>query len=116
MRTPQTDLFFLNLPQEAVLYDAFCKVLTALQPYEVRVAKTQISLVNRRVFACASIRARGTLIVSFVLPARVASERIWQAVQSAPGRWTHHIKITAAEEMDDKFLGWLTAAFLFAGR
>lgn len=88
-----------------------------LAPFEVRVAKTQLSLVSGCLFACVSFpRARqgGVLLLSFGLPFRVESPRVWQAVEPYPNRWTHHVPLSAARDLDEELIDWLAAAQRFA--
>ena len=113
----QADFFFAGKPHEAALYEALSQQLRQrLGPFDVLVQKTQITFRTRRIFACVSLRGKGCIVVSFGLPARVASARIWQAAEPYPNRWTHHVKVHSAEEIDDELLGWLQAAYHFASQ
>lgn len=88
-----------------------------LAPFEIRVAKTQLSLVSGCLFACVSFpRARqgGVLLLSFGLPFRVESPRVWQAVEPYPNRWTHHVPLSDASELDGELTDWLASAQNFA--
>ena len=114
MLTPETDCFFATRPDEASLYAVFSMRLEEFGPYRMRVQKTQITFENNHVFASVSMRGKGSLIITFGLPHRVASERIWQAAEPYPNRWTHHIKVTQTEEIDDELMVWIHAAYLFA--
>jgi len=92
--------------------------------WETRVQKTQISFYRRHLFACVSFlpvrrtqdRPRAFMTVTFGLPSRLPSERIDQAVEARPGRWTHHVLIGSAEEIDGELMGWIKAAAAFAER
>ena len=107
--------FFAGCPAEAALYAALMEQLRQrLGPFEVKVQKTQITLCNPRVFACISLKWKNCLTVSFGLPDRVCSKRIHQAVEPYPNRWTHHVKVRNAEELDAQLLGWIGAAYVFA--
>lgn len=117
MRIPETEGFFNGKPVEAALFnqmEAWMK--TFLGSYEMRVQKTQITFVNPRVFACISIRWRKSILLTIGLPDRIASSRVQQAVEIKPGRWTLHIKIANAAELDDELKGWICAAYAFARR
>ncbi len=39
---------------------------------------------------------------------------IFQAVEPYPNRWTHHVIIQSAEEIDEELMGWVQAAYAFA--
>ena len=45
---------------------------------------------------------------------RLDSPRVAVAVEPYPGRWTHHILLTAAEEADGELMDWLAEARDFA--
>lgn len=113
----ETEFFFAGKPHEAALYEVLAQQLRQrLGPFDVLVQKTQLALRTGRIFTCVSLRGKGCIVVTFGLPARVASARIWQAVEPHPNRWTHHVKVYSSEEIDDELLGWLQAAYDFASR
>lgn len=100
------------VPLYAALEDA---ILARCPDAQVLVMKSQIAFTVARRFAFASLRGR-RLIVTFGLPYRVESPRIWQAVEPYPNRWTHHVILRSKEEIDDTLLGWIEAAWNFASR
>lgn len=115
-------LFFNKMPQLLPLYEALKGELESACPaMGINVAKTQISFRNRHVFAMASLpwrRVKGWpeayLLVSFGLPYHKESPRIAQAVEAYPNRWTHHVVIQRAEEIDGELMGWLMEAYGFS--
>ncbi|MDO4572360.1 MAG: DUF5655 domain-containing protein [Clostridia bacterium] len=115
-------LFFDRAPRLLPVYAALRAALTARYPeMRVRVAKTQISFLNRRIFAMVSILPRRTkggpengLRLSFGLPYRQVSPRIAQAAEPYPNRWTHHVIVESVSELDAELLGWIGEAFAFA--
>lgn len=120
----QNTLFFFNGKPEAVpLYQAFeARLLSELEGVNVRVQKTQITFSNRRVFAAVSFLAARKakdrpdpyITVTLGLNRREASPRVDQASEPYPGRWTHHIVIGAAEEIDGELMSWVREAYDFA--
>lgn len=88
----------------------------------IKVAKTQISLRSRYVFAAVSLpwrRVKGWpqtyLLVSFGLGHKKESCRIVQAVAPSPNRWTHHVLMQQREkEIDNELIGWLEEAYHFS--
>ena len=83
--------------------------------------KTQLSFYNRHLFAMASTPRRKRtgwpeefLLVSFGLGRAAASPRIAEAVEAYPGRWTHHVPVECAEEIDAELMHWLEEAWQFA--
>lgn len=117
-------LFFDKMPQALPLYEAFCEKLLALRPDTRRtVQKTQIAFANRYQFAFVWLpfgRVREhpdpCMMLSFGLPARLDSPRIWRAVEPYPDRWTHHVMVCAPEELDDELMGWVADAYDFSAR
>lgn len=106
-------LFFEGKPEALALYEALTQAMeAALPPYTVTVQKTQISFANRHGFAFVSLR--GGLVVTFGLSRRVEDARVWQAVEPYPGRWTHHVRLGDAAQVDAQLLGWLREAWAFA--
>ncbi|MFR1051062.1 MAG: DUF5655 domain-containing protein [Lachnospirales bacterium] len=115
-------LFFDPLPQFLSVYEALKNTLAARYPeMTVRVTKTQISFRNRYVFAMVSLPCRRKkgwpekyLMVSFGLAAQKESPRIAAAVEAYPGRWTHHVIIERAEDLDAQLLDWINEAYQFS--
>lgn len=120
----QNTLFFFNGKPEAFpLYQAFeARLLSELEGVNVRVQKTQITFSNRRVFAAVSFLAARKakdrpdpyITVTLGLNRREASPRVDQASEPYPGRWTHHIVIGSAEEIDGELMSWVREAYDFA--
>lgn len=106
------------------LYAAFrSSVLDNLPDTRIEAKKTQISFFNRHLFAAVSFtpvrkakdRSGPFLTITFGLPYRKESPRIDAAVEPYPHRWTHHVMIGAAEEIDDELLSWIAEAAAFGG-
>ncbi|MFR6217731.1 MAG: DUF5655 domain-containing protein [Enterocloster bolteae] len=36
------------------------------------------------------------------------------ATEPYPNRWTHHVIVQSADEIDDKLMGWIREAYEFA--
>ena len=114
--------FFEGHPAELELYEAlFARMEERFPDARVKVQKSQISFYNRHLFAAASLplrRKRGwpekSLLVTFGLGHRLESPRIAAAVEPYPNRWTHHVLVTRAEELDGELMGWLEEADGFA--
>ena len=83
----------------------------------VKVQKSQISFYSKGLFAMVSLPRRKRdpgIMVSFGLGQREPSPRIRTAVEPYPGRWTHHVAVARAEELDEELLGWLRKAWAFS--
>ncbi len=120
----QNTLFFFNeKPQALPLYEAFeGRLLSELEGVNIRVQKTQITLSNRRVFGAVSFlparRAKDRpdpyITITLGLNRREGSPRVDQASEPYPGRWTHHLVIGSAEEIDGELMAWVREAYDFA--
>lgn len=114
--------FFDGKPLELGLYEAlFVRMEAAFPEASAKVQKSQISFYQRHLFAAASlpIRRKKTwpehcLVVTVGLNRRLDSPRVAVAVEPYPGRWTHHILLTTAEEIDGALMDWLEEARNFA--
>lgn len=112
-------LFFFDGNLSALaLYQTLFQMLDAAFPEaSVKVQKSQISFYGKGLFAMVSLTRRKRdpgIVVSFGLGRRELSPRISTAVEPYPGRWTHHIAVTGAEELDEELLGWLREAWAFS--
>ena len=115
MRTPEEAFFFAGKPKEEGLYEQLMAMMeTRLPAFQLRVQKTQITFANPKVFACVSLKWKDCIVVTFGLPDKVDSLRIHQASEIRPGRWTHHVRVRSADELDDELMGWIGAAYAFA--
>ena len=119
------ELFFFDAKPAALpLYEAFRESVIGRWPdTRIEAKKSQISFFNRRMFAAISFtpvrkakdRSDPFLTITFGLPYRKESPRIDAAVEPYPHRWTHHVMIGAAEEIDDELLSWSAEAAAFGG-
>ena len=121
--TDQEILFFDGHAGALPLYDALEeRIVDGIENVSVRVQKTQISFYNRHLFACVSFlparraenRPRDYITLTLGLGYRLESPRVDSACQPYPGRWTHHLLIGSAEEIDGELMGWIREAAAFA--
>lgn len=120
----QDILFFFDKNAAALpLYECFEeRVRTEIGEVNIKVQKTQISFSNKHMFACVSFaRVRkkkdcppSYIVVTLGLPHRLESPRIDVATEPYPNRWTHHVLISALEEIDNELMGWVKEAAAFA--
>ena len=109
-------LFFSRVPQLLPVYEALEEgILSRFPDATVTVQKSQIAFDNGRRFAFASLRGK-RLVVTFGLGHRVDSPRIAQAVEPYPGRWTHHVPVASADELDAELYQWIMLAYDFVAR
>ncbi len=114
--------FFDGHGAELELYQAlFTRLEAAFPDASVKVQKSQISFYNRHLFAAASLPLRRRkewpkvcILVTIGLSYRLSSPRIAVATEPYPNRWTHHVVISEAGQIDEELLGWLREAYDFA--
>lgn len=87
----------------------------------IRVSRSQIAFCRRRVFAAVwrpGQYLRGTtapLVLTVYLPVRDASPRWKEVVEPAPHRFTHHLELRHAADVDAEVGRWLRRAWDAAG-
>ena len=123
--TAEELLFFDGKPDALPIYTAFREaVLSWIPDARIETKKTQISFFRKFMFAAVSFAAvrkakdhpKPYLTVTFGLPHRLESARIDAAAEPYPNRWTHHVMIGTAKEIDGELLSWIQEAAVFAGR
>ena len=125
MREPDLDTlrFFDGHADALPVFLALEEWLYAAFPHvNKRMQKTQITYFNRHVFACVSFaRVKrkaelppGWLVLTLGLPLPLDSERVAAKTEPYPGRWTHHIVLSRAEELDETLRDWIREAYAFA--
>lgn len=114
--------YFHERPMEHSLYEVLeARMEEAFPDTTVKVQKSQISFYARHLFAAVSLPVRRKkgwparcLLVTFGLSHRVDHPRIAVAVEPYPNRWTHHVVVSAPEEIDRQLMDWLREAHDFA--
>ena len=117
-------LFFFSGHERAIpIYEKLeACILAAFPDGKIKVGTTQISFSNKRGFACVSFnpcrkakeRPEVWMTVSFGLGYHKQSPRIDVATEPYPGRWTHHVMVGSANEIDDELMAWLVEAAAFS--
>ena len=114
--------YFDGHPVELELYEALFDRLDRAYPQaSVKVQKSQISLYDRHLFLAVSLPLRRKkdwprecLLVTFGLPHRLENRRIAVAVEPYPGRWTHHVLLSACGQVDQELLEWIHQSWDFS--
>lgn len=114
------EFFFRNHAESLELFLSFhALMLEEFSDMEIVVQKTQINFRHGCGFAFVSLPRRKTdsgFVLSFGLPEREHSPRIFAAAEPRPGRWTHHTRISSPAQLDDELFFWLSRAYAFAER
>ena len=111
------DEFFSGYEESRPIFDALREAIEALGPVEVRVTKSQVAFWRAKAFAWAWVPDRylrgrhAPLVLTLPFTERDASPRWKQIVEPAPGRFTHHLELCAASEIDDEVRCWLRKAW-----
>ena len=116
-------LFFSDHATALPLYLRLEETIAELFPEaRKRVQKTQITFFRRHVFACVSfLRVKRKkelpdpyLVITLGLPEPLGSGRAAAQTEPYPGRWTVHIVIGRAEEIDAELISWVMKAYDFS--
>ncbi len=114
------DEYFAGKATSRQLFDALYSAVDAIGPTELCVTKSQIAFRRRVAFAWAWTPARylrgrvAPLVLTLAFRHRDASPRWKEIVEPVPGRFTHHLELYAAGDIDDEVRGWLQNAWLAA--
>lgn len=114
--------FFDGKPLELALYGALFHCLeTEFPNASVKVQKSQISFYGRHLFGAVSLPVRRKknwpehcIVVTIGLSRPLESPRTAVSVEPYPGRWTNHVLISEAAQVDEELLEWLKEAWAFA--
>lgn len=106
-------------PTSRELFEAVRAAIESIGPAEVRATKSQVAFRRRLAFAWTWIPAQylggdrdlAPLVLTLDLHRRDESPRWKSVVEPRPGRFTHHLELRSAEQLDDEVLGWLREAW-----
>ena len=117
-------LFFFSEHMDALpMYEKLEEqILAQIPDVKIKVAKTQITFANKRGFAFVSFnpcrkaaqRPKTWMTISFGLGYSQELPRIDASVEPYPGRWTHHVMVGSAEEIDEELIDWIHEAAEFS--
>ena len=111
------DEFFAGNEQSRQIFDALRSAVDAIGPAELRVTKSQIAFRRRRTFVWAWMPGRylrgkhAPLVLTLSLRHRHSSPRWKEIVEPTPGRFTHHLELYSAAEIDEEVRTWLQGAW-----
>ena len=111
------DEFFAGQEASRRIFEAVREAVASIGPAELRVSKSQVAFRRRTGFAYAWMpgmylrKGDVPLVLTVGLRRRDDSPRWKQVVEPAPGRFTHHLELRSAAEVDDEVCGWLQEAW-----
>jgi hypothetical protein len=112
------DEYFAGFPEARRVFDALSIAILAPGGVKVRATRSQVAFRRRRAFAWAWVpaiylkgRDTAPLVLTLALRRRDPSPRWKEIVEPAPGRFTHHLELRSAAEIDEQVAGWLFEAW-----
>ncbi len=111
------DEFFTGHENARPIFEALRSTIEDLGPVEMRVTKSQVAFYRRMAFAWAWMPDRylhgnhAPLVLTLSFRYRDSSPRWKEIVEPKPGRFTHHLELYSAPDIDDEVRGWLRAAW-----
>ena len=119
---PDVLFFFDGKPAELVLYETLFRHMEEVFPdASVKVQKSQISFYGRHLFGAVSLPVsrkknwpEHCIVVTIGLSHPLESPRAAVSVEPYPGRWTNHVLVSEASQVDEELLEWLNEAWAFA--
>ena len=119
---PDVLFFFDGKPAELALYETLFRHMEEVFPdASVKVQKSQISFYGRHLFGAVSLPVRRKknwpehcIVVTIGLSHPLESPRAAVSVEPYPGRWTNHVLVSEASQVDEELLEWLNEAWALA--
>jgi hypothetical protein len=111
---------FDGRPVSLLLFQEVRRFIESLGPVNIEATKTQVSFGTKRKFAWVWLpqiwirkQPDSSITLAFSLDRQIIHDRIRQAVEPYPGRWTHHVVIEREPDLDEDVRGWLREAYAF---
>lgn len=114
------DEYFAGSEQSRQLFDRLREVIESIGGAEIRVTKSQIAFRHHKAFAWAWMPGKylrgknAPLVLSLSFRHKDPSPRWKEIVEAAPGRFTHHLELYSAGDLDEEVRNWLQDAWVQA--
>jgi len=111
------DKYFEGRAESRQLFGILHRMIESIGAAEIRVTRGQVAFRRRKAFAWAWIpgkylRGRGApLVLTLSFLHRDTSPRWKEIVEPAPGRFTHHLELWSAGDIDEEVRDWLREAW-----
>ena len=111
------DEFFTGYEDSRPIFEALREAIEELGPAEIRVTKSQVAFHRQKAFAWTWVPDRylhgkhAPLVLTLSFRYRDSSPRWKEIIESAPGRFTHHLELYSPADIDDAVRAWLRAAW-----
>ena len=115
------EIYFSDAAESRAIFDVLRVMIERLGGVTLRVSRSQVAFRRRTVFAWVwrpeqyLHRPAAPLVLTVGLRRRDPSPRWKQVVEPAPGRFTHHLELYSAADLDDEVRRWLLEAWEKAG-
>jgi hypothetical protein len=116
------DEFFAGRPTARELFEAVRAAVDLAGPADLRIGRSQVAFRRRVGFAYVwmpqqYLRRAGLapLVLTVALRRHDPSPRWKEVIEPAPGRFTHHLELWAAAEVDEEVGRWLSEAWEASG-
>ena len=114
---PAVTKYFEREPRAEGLFYALIRACAAMGDPSFDVQKSDIALGSPRHYGYAWLpvhpgadRPPVYLVLTLRLKRRIDSPRVVQIVEPYPGRYAHHLILSAPAQLDQEFLGWVREA------
>lgn len=104
-------------PLSRELFDVVRSAIESIGPATMRVTRSQVAFRRRVAFAWTWLTGQylrgpvAPLVLTIDLPRRDESPRWKEIVEPRPGRFTHHLELHSATDVDQEVLAWLLEAY-----
>lgn len=118
---PLDSFFAGRAPASRALFEAVRLAVETVGPAEIRATKSQVAFRRRLGFAWVWIPGQylrgktAPLVLTIDLRRCDTSPRWKEVVEPRPGRFTHHLELYSADQLDGQVFCWLREAWEQAG-
>ena len=111
------DDFFEDREESRNLFEAIARQIAAIGEVTIRVSKSQIAFKRKRNIAIVWMPGQylksnaAPLVLTLSFPKPDPSSRWKEIIQIGPQRFTHHLELYEASDIDGQVAGWLRVAW-----
>jgi hypothetical protein len=112
----EVDDFFQGYPESRAIFEELKSICDTLGPFKIRVSKSQVAFrlqVNIVVAWIPAFYLKGKtapLVMTVSFHSSDPSPRWKEIIQITTNRYTHHLELFSAEEVDDEVKNWIQRA------
>jgi hypothetical protein len=102
-------------PRARALFGRLEAMVARCGEYSLSPARTRIAFVAQTRFASVSSVSEKGMTFGFMLPHALRSERFTKVDEPAPGWWSHRLRVTSVDQLDDEVQAWLRESYRLMG-